>query len=101
MGPVCCAEAEGGSFQEAGGTGMGAGEGAKDVSDQIQDEDQLLGARQKDQAPEQVGCFTAVLCTLHSMHRLSLQLGLDAAGVAIGIQHFPCSDCLCHKWQLT
>lgn len=29
--------------------GMGEGEGAKDVSDQITDEDQLLGAQQKDQ----------------------------------------------------
>lgn len=28
---------------------MGEGEGAKDVSDQITDEDQLLGAQQKDQ----------------------------------------------------
>ena len=38
---------------------MGEGEGAKDVSDQITDEDQLLGARQKDQPPaEQVHpCF--------------------------------------------
>ena len=31
--------------------GMGEGEGAKDVSDQITDEDQLLGVRQKDQPP--------------------------------------------------
>lgn len=31
--------------------GMGEGEGRKDVSDQIQDEDQLLGAQQKDQPP--------------------------------------------------
>lgn len=38
--------------------GMGEGEGAKDVSDQITDEDQLLGARQKDQPPaEQVGAL--------------------------------------------
>lgn len=29
--------------------GMGEGEGAKDVSDQITDEDQLLGAQQRDQ----------------------------------------------------
>ena len=28
---------------------MGEGEGRKDVSDQIEDEDQLLGAQQKDQ----------------------------------------------------
>lgn len=31
--------------------GMGEGEGRKDVSDQIEDEDQLLGAQQKDQPP--------------------------------------------------
>ena len=31
--------------------GMGEGEGKKDVSDQIEDEDQLLGAQQKDQPP--------------------------------------------------
>lgn len=85
--PVCCAEGEGGSFQEAGGTGMGAGEGAKDVSDQIQDEDQLLGARQKDQAPEQVGYSPAVLSTLHGMHTPCLHLGPDVAGVAMGILH--------------
>lgn len=30
---------------------MGEGEGRKDVSDQIEDEDQLLGAQQKDQPP--------------------------------------------------
>lgn len=29
--------------QDATGTGMGEGAGAKDVSDQIEDEDQLLG----------------------------------------------------------
>ena len=34
------------------GQGMGEGEGAKDVSDQIENEDQLTGARQKD-APEE------------------------------------------------
>ena len=31
--------------------GLGEGEGAKDISDQIEDEDQLLGAKQRD-APE-------------------------------------------------
>jgi midasin len=36
-------------WQDAGGTGMGEGTGKKDVSDQIHDEDQLLGAQQKDQ----------------------------------------------------
>lgn len=33
--------------QDASGTGMGEGVGAKDVSDQITDEDQLLGASNK------------------------------------------------------
>jgi midasin len=36
-------------WQEAGGTGVGDGTGKKDVSDQLTDEDQLLGAQQKDQ----------------------------------------------------
>ncbi|KAF6262490.1 hypothetical protein COO60DRAFT_1699221 [Scenedesmus sp. NREL 46B-D3] len=36
-------------WQDAGGTGMGEGTGKKDVSDQMHDEDQLLGAQQKDQ----------------------------------------------------
>ncbi|XP_030490703.2 midasin isoform X2 [Cannabis sativa] len=35
------------SFQDASGTGMGEGEGKNDVSDQITDEDQLLGASDK------------------------------------------------------
>ncbi|XP_010528473.1 PREDICTED: midasin [Tarenaya hassleriana] len=33
--------------QAAAGTGMGEGEGAKDVSDQIEDEDQLIGTSEK------------------------------------------------------
>lgn len=33
--------------QDASGTGMGEGTGTNDVSDQIQDEDQLLGTSQK------------------------------------------------------
>jgi hypothetical protein len=40
--------------------GMGEGVGGKDVSDQLTDEDQLLGSRQKDLPPEKVlllGCF--------------------------------------------
>lgn len=40
-----------GEFKEAEGTGMGEGTGAKDVSDQIEDQDQLLGAKQKDVPP--------------------------------------------------
>ncbi len=40
--------------------GMGEGVGGKDVSDQIQDEDQLLGARQKDQPQEKVS--SAIWC---------------------------------------
>ena len=58
-------EGEGGEgelqWQDAGGTGMGEGTGKKDVSDQLENEDQLLGAQQKDQQqqeqqpPEQQG----------------------------------------------
>lgn len=33
--------------QDASGTGMGEGAGVKDVSDQLNDEDQLLGASEK------------------------------------------------------
>lgn len=33
--------------QDASGTGMGEGTGLNDVSDQIEDEDQLLGASEK------------------------------------------------------
>ncbi len=36
---------EDGKFKESDGTGMGEGQGARDVSDQIEDEDQLLGAQ--------------------------------------------------------
>lgn len=44
-----------GRFQEAGGTGLGEGDtsSARDVSDQIEDQDQLLGARQKDAPPDE------------------------------------------------
>ena len=43
-----------GKFKESEGTGMGEGEGARDVSDQIEDEDQLLGAQQAGaEQPEQ------------------------------------------------
>ncbi|KAJ9508815.1 hypothetical protein QJQ45_028121 [Haematococcus lacustris] len=43
-----------GEFKEVAGTGMGEGDtrGAKDVSDKITDEDQLLGAQQRD-APKE------------------------------------------------
>ena len=34
--------------------GMGEGEGKKDVSDQLENEDQLLGAQRPDQKEEQV-----------------------------------------------
>lgn len=45
-----------GEWKETQGTGLGEGDtkGAKDISDQLRDEDQLLGAKQKDQQqPEQ------------------------------------------------
>jgi hypothetical protein len=53
---------EGGKFQESDGTGMGEGEGVKDVSDQIEDEDQLLGAQQKDAPQEDQDRPDQVLC---------------------------------------
>ena len=34
--------------------GLGDGEGGKDVSDQIENEDQMLGAKQKDVSEDQV-----------------------------------------------
>jgi midasin len=44
-----------GEFKEAEGTGLGEGTGAKDISDQLTDQDQLLGAQQrgKQEQPEQ------------------------------------------------
>ena len=45
---------------------MREGEGAKDVSEQIEDEDQLLGAQQKDQpTPEAKVHFAASTLTEH------------------------------------
>ena len=40
-----------GEFKEADGTGMGDGQGARDVSDQIEEQDQLAGALQGDAPP--------------------------------------------------
>jgi hypothetical protein len=40
------------SFEDAAGTGMGAGEGQKDVSDQIENEDQLLGNKGEEEEGE-------------------------------------------------
>lgn len=37
----------GNGSEDASGTGMGEGEGINDVSDQIEDEDQLLGSSEK------------------------------------------------------
>lgn len=39
---------QGGEFKEADGTGLGEGQGKKDVSDEIENEDQILGAEFKD-----------------------------------------------------
>ena len=36
---------------------MGEGEGAKDVSDEIENEDQLLGAKQRDAPEEEKASF--------------------------------------------
>lgn len=38
---------EAGRTQEASGTGMGEGEGVNDVSNQIEDEEQVLGTSEK------------------------------------------------------
>lgn len=43
-----------GAFKEHEGTGMGEGEGAKDISDKIENEDQLLGAQQKGEEERKV-----------------------------------------------
>eukprot|EP00850_Spirogloea_muscicola_P001971 SM000007S20931 [mRNA] locus=s7:964636:998915:+ [translate_table: standard] len=37
----------GGQMEDAGGTGMGEGQGRKDVSDEIEDEEQLVGTEEK------------------------------------------------------
>ena len=42
-----------GADKEFDGTGMGEGQGSKDVSDQIEDEEQLLGLKGEEQAPDQ------------------------------------------------
>lgn len=43
-----------GNFQGAEGTGLGEGEGTRDVSDQIENQDQVLGAKQEqDQEKEE------------------------------------------------
>ncbi len=49
-----CAGEGAGTFKEHEGTGMGEGKGAKDVSDKIENEDQLQGAQQKGQEEQQV-----------------------------------------------
>ena len=49
-------EGDGGKGKGAldeGGVGLGAGSGARDISDQLDDEDQLLGARALDAPPEE------------------------------------------------
>jgi midasin (ATPase involved in ribosome maturation) len=38
---------EANKFDDADGTGMGEGEGKKDVSEQIEDEEQLMGGAEK------------------------------------------------------
>ncbi|XP_020093830.1 midasin isoform X2 [Ananas comosus] len=45
-------ESVAGGTRDATGTGMGEGEGINDVSDQIEDESQLLGCPEKDDGPE-------------------------------------------------
>ena len=43
---------------------MGQGVGSKDVSDQLENEDQLLGAQHPDQGPEKVRCSAWTLACL-------------------------------------
>ncbi|KAJ3358451.1 hypothetical protein GGF32_000407 [Allomyces javanicus] len=46
--------AQGGEFQEVNGTGIGQGSGEKDVSDEIEDEEQVLGTKDEEQeSPDQ------------------------------------------------
>ena len=54
---VVCVPGDGGEgdWKDAGGTGMGEGVGAKDMSEQIQDEDQLLGAQTREQQEKDKG----------------------------------------------
>lgn len=57
------ADGASGACQDATGTGMGEGEGANDVSSQIDDEDQLLGTSEKVMCraalqPEEIICRT-------------------------------------------
>lgn len=54
MGTIVVTGDGAGTFKEHEGTGMGEGEGAKDVSDKIENEDQLLGAQQKGEEDQQV-----------------------------------------------
>ncbi|GLI68780.1 hypothetical protein VaNZ11_013272, partial [Volvox africanus] len=42
-----------GEFKEAEGTGLGDGTGAKDISDQLENQDQLLGAQQRGTQPQE------------------------------------------------
>ncbi|KAG2499138.1 hypothetical protein HYH03_002721 [Edaphochlamys debaryana] len=42
-----------GEFKEAEGTGLGDGQGAKDISDQLENQDQLLGAQQRGKEPKE------------------------------------------------
>ncbi|GIL72549.1 hypothetical protein Vretifemale_2893, partial [Volvox reticuliferus] len=42
-----------GEFKEAEGTGLGDGTGAKDISDQLENQDQLLGAQQRGAQPQE------------------------------------------------
>ena len=46
---------ENGAFEEADGTGMGEGDGAKDVSDKIENEEQVEGLKGEDQGEDQDG----------------------------------------------
>lgn len=53
--PLRAGEDGNGEFKESTGTGLGDGstEGAKDISDKLENEDQLLGAQQRDAEQKQ------------------------------------------------
>ena len=66
--------------------GMGEGEGGKDISDQIENEDQLLGAKQQDASDEQV--FTPPLSSPQHHHHHTSTNPIDipsAIAMAVGI----------------
>lgn len=76
---------------------MGEGEGARDVSDEIEDEDQMLGAQQagaeQPEKPDQVPLLTLYLlslcqCTRHFLRRYFSQLITNYLTIAMASCRF-------------